>query len=101
MDDFFPIVSSYLGTIPIPPLSSFPDSQSHVTQTESLANRNQHSPFGDEQEDRTSHIVGQRQDEGMNSTELWARLQTFYEPTPASWGQGAVPFVTYDGQGMF
>ena len=37
----------------------------------------------------------------MDPTELWARLQTFYEPTPAFWGQGAVPFTPAAGmQGM-
>lgn len=32
--------------------------------------------------------------EDLSSTELWARLQTFYEPTPAYWGQSA-GFVDY------
>lgn len=32
--------------------------------------------------------------ENMSPTELWARLQTFYEPTPVYWGQSA-GFVDY------
>ena len=41
--------------------------------------------------------------EEMDSGDLWARLQTFYEPTPAYWGQsvGGVPnYMDYTGMGM-
>lgn len=40
---------------------------------------------------------------GLDNSDLWARLQTFYEPTPAYWGQsvGGVPgYVDYTGMGM-
>lgn len=36
----------------------------------------------------------------MASGDLWARLQTFYEPTPVYWGQSVVPYVG-DGMGGF
>ena len=40
----------------------------------------------------------------VNSDELWARLQAFYEPTPAYWGQsvGAVPpgLANFPGMAM-
>lgn len=47
---------------------------------------------------------------GMNTDDLWARLQTFYEPTPSYWGQsvgavgvgvgGAGGYVDYSGMAM-
>ena len=41
----------------------------------------------------------------MNNDDLWARLQTFYEPTPAYWGQsvgtaGPGGYVDYSGMAM-
>jgi len=41
----------------------------------------------------------------MNNEDLWARLQTFYEPTPAYWGQsvgtvGPGGYVDYSGMAM-
>jgi hypothetical protein len=32
----------------------------------------------------------------MTSGDLWARLQTFYEPTPTYWGQSVVPYMGVD-----
>lgn len=44
---------------------------------------------------------------GMNTDDLWARLQTFYEPTPSYWGQsvggvglGGAGYVDYSGMAM-
>ena len=44
---------------------------------------------------------------GMNADDLWARLQTFYEPTPSYWGQsvggvgvGVGGYVDYSGMAM-
>jgi hypothetical protein len=41
---------------------------------------------------------------GLDNLDLWARLQTFYEPTPSYWGQSAGGvqggYVDYAGMGM-
>ncbi|KAK4686463.1 hypothetical protein P7C73_g3669, partial [Tremellales sp. Uapishka_1] len=34
----------------------------------------------------------------MSATELWARFQTYYEPTPAQYSEAVTPFMAWGGQ---
>lgn len=78
-------------------VESFPSAEWHVDPaptTSSFNNHNNPNPGGG----AISNLFmdTERGVEDMDATELWARLQSFYEPSPNVWGAhpGFVDYVT-------